>query len=190
MKSRTFAWAARITALLVLTVSVNARAQSWANKTFRGVIDGYTPQTTTGPYEMHGPWCVKVRRDGKRADFYAALNMELSDGWVITKNNYDFTPSQRGAHTHHITLGNAEVTPIANGFELTGKASFTLNGGPAPTTVAPSDVVITITGGSDIEYSNFSLTFVKPGSNHFGPLPIPGVVKSVKEEGAPPKGER
>jgi len=34
--------------------------------------------------------------------------MELSDGWVITKNGGIFDPNARGAHTHHITLVDAD----------------------------------------------------------------------------------
>ena len=39
-----------------------------------------------------------------KASFTAALNMELSDGWVLTENNGNFDPNARGAHTHHVTL--------------------------------------------------------------------------------------
>jgi hypothetical protein len=107
--------------------------------------------------------------------------MELSDGWVISKNKSDFDPSARGAHTHHITLVGGEVTPITNGFRVTGTAKFTLNGGPAPVAIEPSMVVIEITGGSDVEFSNITLTFEPPGSNHFGTEPLPGVVQSIEE---------
>jgi hypothetical protein len=145
-------------------------------------MNAYTlPTTTTGPYEVRGPWSLTLRRDGRKADFSAALNMVLSDGWVLTKGAMNFDPTARGAHTHHITLADADVTEIANGFRVTGPAQVTLNGGPAPPTVAPSPVVIEITGGSDVEFSNITLTFEAPGSSHFGPDPLPGVVRSVKE---------
>jgi hypothetical protein len=107
--------------------------------------------------------------------------MELSDGWVISKNKSDFDPSARGAHTHHITLVGGEVTPITGGFRVTGTAKFTLNGGPAPVAIEPSPVVIEITGGSDVEFSNITLTFEAPGSNHFGTAPLPGVVQGIEE---------
>jgi hypothetical protein len=182
MKTKASKWAARITAVLVLSVSLNALAQNWSEKEFRGVLNAYTPQTTTtGPYEVRGPWSLILKRGGTKADFSAAVNMVLSDGWVLTKNSGNFDPTARGAHTHHITLVDGDVTWIANGFQVTGTTNFTLNGGPAPATVAPSPVVIEITGGSDVEFSNITLTFQSPGSNHFGSDPLPGVVRSVKE---------
>ena len=120
-----------------------------------------------------------------KADFSAALNMEFSDGWVLTHDpthppNFDL--ATWGAHTHHITLVDGEVSQIANGFQVTGTATFTLSGGPAPVTVSPSPVLIQITGGTEVEFSNITLTFLYPGSNHFGSEPLPGVVRSVKEE--------
>ncbi len=176
-------------AILVLTISVGALAQEWSHKEkkFSGVINAYTPQTTsstgaiTGPYEVRGPWSLTLKRNSTKADFSAALNMEFSDGWVLTHGPVNFDPTTRNAHTHHITLVDGEVTQIANGFQVTGPAVFTLNGGSAPVTVSPSQVVIQITGGSEVEFSNITLTFQSPGSNHFGADPLPGVVRTVRE---------
>ena len=143
-----------------------------------------TTTTATGPYEVLGPWSLTLAEDGTKADFSAALNMEFSDGWVLTKTggNGNFDPAGRGAHTHHITLVDGDVTPITNGFKVTGTARFTVNGGPAPATVEPSPVVIEITGGSDVEFSNITLTFESPGSKHFGSAALPGVVQSVRQQ--------
>lgn len=198
MKSKINRWTARIVAaIVVLTLSVAARGQNATHKdkTFRGVINAYTPQTTTqtaapsgtvttvtGPYEVRGPWSLKLSKDGTKAEFSAALNMEFSDGWVLSQPTKNFDPTLRNAHTHHITLTSFNVTPIANGFEVTGIAMFTLSGNPAPPTIMPSNVVINITGGTEVEFSNITLTFLPPGSNHFGSAPLPGVVRSVKEE--------
>jgi len=189
MKSKAFEWIARTIAVLVLTVAIGAQGQNWGHKDkkFSGAINAYSPQTTsatgaiTGPYEVRGPWSLILKRDATKADFSAALNMEFSDGWVLSQPARNFDPTLRNAHTHHITLVDADVMQIPNGFQITGTATFTLNGGPAPTSVAPSPVVIAITGGSDVEFSNITLTFLSPGSNHFGPAPLPGVVRSVKE---------
>jgi hypothetical protein len=182
MKNRMFAWAARTIAVLVMVaVGAGALAENPKFKVLSGVFNAYTPQTTTGPYEIRGPWSLKWNSESGKADFYAAVDMELSDGWVISKNKSDFDPSARGAHTHHITLVGGEVTPITNGFRVTGTAKFTLNGGPAPVAIEPSMVVIEITGGSDVEFSNITLTFEPPGSNHFGTEPLPGVVQSIEE---------
>jgi hypothetical protein len=180
MKSKAFQWTSRcITLLVVLAVSVGALAES-RHKSLSGVINAYTPQTTTGPYEVRGPWSLKWDCDSGKANFFAALNMEFSDGWAITKNGGNFDPNARGAHTHHITVLGGEVTPITNGFRIDGKAAFTLNGGPAPKTIEPSDVVIEVTGGNDVEFSNITLTFLAPGSMHFGGEPLPGVVQRVE----------
>lgn len=183
MKSKTFEWTARsIAVLVVLATSIGTLAENPKHKTLSGVINAYTPQTTTGtgPYEVRGPWSLKWDCDSGKADFSAALNMEFSDGWVLTTGSKDFDPTKRMAHTHHITLDDAEVTPIANGFRVNGTAVFTLNGGPAPASVAPSPVVIEITGGKDVEFSNITLTFLAPGSTHFGADPLPGVVQRVE----------
>jgi hypothetical protein len=140
--------------------------------------------TATGPYEVRGPWSLKLTENGTKADFYAALNMGFSDGWVLTKTggNGNFDPALRGAHTHHIAVSGGSVSQITGGFKVTGTAVFTLNGGPAPTTIEPSPVVIEITGGSDVEFSNITVTFGTPGSKHFGTEALPGVVQIVGEE--------
>jgi hypothetical protein len=181
MKSKAFERTARtIAILMVLAVGVAALAETPKRKTFSGFINAYSPQTSaTGPYEIRGPWSLKWNCDVAKADFSAELNMELSDGWVLTKNSGNFDPNARGAHTHHITLVDAEVTPIANGFRVNGTATFTLNGCPAPATIEPSAVVIEITGGKDVEFSNITLTFAAPGSMHFGAEALPGVVQRV-----------
>jgi hypothetical protein len=183
MKSKAFEWTSRsIGVLVVLAVSIGALAANPKYKTFSGVINAYTPQPSTGagPYEVRGPWSLRWCGESGKADFYAALNMEYSDGWVMTTGKMNFDPTTRNAHTHHITLVDAAVTPTATGFQVTGTATFTLNGGPAPATIEPSPVVIEITGGKDVEFSNITLTFLAPGSMHFGADPLPGVVQRVE----------
>jgi hypothetical protein len=185
MKSKVFGWAVALIA--VLAVGTSALAQRLTHKEFNGVINGYSPQATTGtppkttgPYEIRGPWSLKLKNSGK-AEFYAALNMELSDGWALSENMGDFDPTMRDPHTHHISLVECEVTRLANGgFQISGPATVTLNGNPAP--ISPTPLVITITGGTDVEFSNITLTFGLPGAKHFGALPIGGVVRSVRDE--------
>jgi hypothetical protein len=191
MKRKAFERTAQTIGVLVLVISISALAQNSTHKMFRGVINAYSPQTTTtvgttttttGPYEIRGPWSLKLKGDSGKADFSAELNMELSDGWVLTENNKNFDPSARGAHTHHITIVDGDVTPITNpnGFRVTGPATITLNGTFAP--ISPSQLVIEITGGTDVEFSNITLTFQPPASKHFGAEPLPGVVRSVKAQ--------
>lgn len=149
------------------------------------MMNAYTAQTkttangvttATGPDEVPGPWSLRLKDDGIKADFSAALNMGFSDGWVLmpTGGSGNLDPAARSAHTHHTTVVDGQVTAIANGFQVTGTAMFTLNGGPAP-------VVIEITGGDKVEFSNMTLTFGSPGLNHFGAEALPGVVRSVEE---------
>jgi hypothetical protein len=188
MKKR-YLWCGAQIALLILAANFAAFAQDQAIEVFNGVINAYSPQTTTptatGPYEVRGPWSLRLKKGSNKADFSAALNMELSDGWVLTLGGGNFDPTGRGAHTHHIKLVDADVTWLTTGgFEvnaaMTQMATITLNGSPAP--VSPSPLVIEITGGTSVKYSNITLTFGVPGSNHFGTEPLPGVVRSVKKQ--------
>jgi len=177
MKSKAFGWTVCWLAFLLLAGSVGAPAQNPTQ--FSGVMDAYTPQTgSTGPYEIHGPWSLQLSAPPVTGSFTAALDMELSDGWVLTENHGDFDPAARGAHTHHVTLVGAYVTPTLNGFQISGMATITINGNPAP--VSPSPLVITVSGGSDVPFSNITLTFGSPGSKHFGTEPLPGVVQIAK----------
>ena len=186
MNKKAFGWMVCWFAFLLLSVSIGALAQNPTPTPtqFSGVIDAYTPQTgSTGPYEIHGPWSLQFIPTSSssgpgKASFTAALNMELSDGWVLTENNGNFDPNGRGAHTHHVTLVNVDITRLTNGFQLSGTATITVNGNPAP--ISPSPLVITVTGGSDVKLSNITMTFGAPGSRHFGSEPLPGVVQSVK----------
>ncbi len=184
MKSRAFEWTVLTIAVLVLAASVGAVAQTSAITIFRGEINAYSPQstsstgTTTGPYEIRGPWSLTLKGTSK-ANFSTDLNMEESDGWCITQNGGSFDPATRGAHTHHITLFNAAVTPITNGFQISGTATI-MGNGTISSTLSPSVLTVDITGGTDDKFSNITLTFQAPGSNHFGTEPVAGVVRSVR----------
>jgi len=196
MKSKVFTWAA--IAGLVLAAHIGALAQnSILDKfdrfggpiVFSGEINAYSPQTgttgTLGPYEVRGPWSLTFNRYSGMAEFSAAVNMELSDGWVLTTNKNSanpFDPSARNAHTHHITMTEDEVTKLpGGGFQVDGTGTVTLNGGPTPF-AQQSHLTIVIKGGSDVEFSNMTMTFGMPASSHFGSVPLAGVVRSVKEE--------
>ena len=180
--------------VFVLAVNIGALAQNWTPdrlpEKFSGQINAYTPTTTkapTGPYEIRGSWSMNLKREGTKADFSAAVNMILSDGWVLTNSTVppNFDPSTRNAHTHHITMTDAEVTMLPNNaIQVSGTATVTLNGGPTPfAQQSPLTVVITGggTGPDDVEYSNVTLTFASPASGHFGTEPLPGVVRKVEK---------
>ena len=72
MKSKVYRWAVPMVA--VLAVGSSALAQRLAHKEFNGVIKviftqattGTPPATTTtGPYEIRGPWSLKLTDSGK-----------------------------------------------------------------------------------------------------------------------------
>jgi hypothetical protein len=178
MKTNPFGRMAFAIAVLVLQISASALAK---NTQFSGTINAYSPQTqTTGPYEVHDAWSFTLKGNSGKADFSAALNMELSDGWVLTLGNGNFDPNGRGAHTHHITLVDGGVSPssTSKGFRVTGTATVTVNGSPAP--ISPTPIEIDISGGTDVEYSNLHMIFGTPGSEHFGTEPLPGVIQVVQ----------
>ena len=68
------------------------------------------------------------------------------------------------------------------GFMVKGFASVTANGGFAP--FAPqgqlSPLQVCITGGTLVEFSNITLVFGAPASEHFGSQPINGAVRVRK----------
>jgi hypothetical protein len=170
--------------LLVLVASVGVVAQNRApdRLSYSGLINAYSPQTsTTGPYEVRGTWNLQLQGNSGKADFSATLNMVLSDGWVLTLGGGNFDPSGRGAHTHHITLRNAAVTPITGGFKVNGTATITANGTNNPM-VSPSPLEVDIVGGTNVKFSNVTLTFGAPASNHFGTEPLPGVVQRPTQQ--------
>jgi hypothetical protein len=194
MKSRYLRCVAQV-GLFVLAANIGALAQNWTSdrlpERFSGQINAYTPTTTkapTGPYEIRGSWSLNLKREGTKADFSAAVNMILSDGWVLTNSTVppNFDPSTRNAHTHHITMTDADVTKLPNNvIQVSGTATVTLNGGPTPF-AQQSPLTVVITGGGtgldDVEYSNVTLTFTGAASGHFGTEPLPGVVRKVEKQ--------
>jgi hypothetical protein len=150
----------------VLAVGGGALAQPWSKEPshFRGVINDYTPASgimPAGPWEVRGPWSLKVK--GCKADFSAELTMVLSD--------YSRNPS----NTHHITMEDVGVTELTTGgFEVSGPVTITKDGGPVP--FGASTLVIDITGGTEIEFSNIKLTFGGGAIVHFGTEAFHGVI--------------
>jgi hypothetical protein len=155
-----------------------------------GLINDYTPSaalTKGGPYEMRGKWSLDVDERHGTARFSAAMNMETSDYGITQGTVNKDDPSNRGAHTHHITMTDGVVSSdwmtscpkfspaITEGFVVTGTATITGNGSPAPFG-NPSPLTICVLGGADVKYSNVTLAFGLPASSHFGTQAIHGVV--------------
>jgi hypothetical protein len=77
-------------------------------------------------------------------------------------------------------------------FMLTGEADITGNGTAAPFQKSATTGVVTlsklqvcITGGSEVTYSNMTMTFASDspaGIKHFGILPIHGVVRKTHDD--------
>jgi len=82
-------------------------------------------------------------------------------------------------HTHHLSVEGGYVTPISGGFEVTGPVTITKDGGPAPAAIQGSSLVIDVTGGTLVEFSNITLTFKDGAVNHFGGQPLHGVVRKA-----------
>lgn len=180
MKNYSLSWAARTAAVTLLVLITQVYAQDWKPMLhFSGVINDYTPSNIkpTGPWEVRGPWSLTINRETGKADFSAAFNMELSD-YSQTPSAID-TPGARMQHTHHLTVTGATVTALSSGgFEVIGPVTITKDGSPAP--LAASTAVIDITGGTDVEFSNITLTFQGGATVHFGGQAIHGVVRKVR----------
>jgi len=188
MRSKT-SWCMLRPAMVLMATVAGVLAQTPAGLQFSGVINDYTPSTTVtpnGPWEMRGPWTLTLSPDSTTADFEATLTMELSD-FTRNASNVDATSGTSGRmqHTHHISIEGGTVTQIATGgFELSGPATITKNGSPAP--LKPSTLTVTISGGTVVGYSNITLQFQGGAAVHFGPQSINGVVSSPIAPGTPP----
>jgi hypothetical protein len=167
MKRKSFWLVAQVG--LLLAISAGALAQTPTHVKLSGLFNDFTPAGASGAWEVRGEWSLKVKGDSGTADFSAALTMGLS------------TPTARNAHTHHITLADGTVTPLANGFRVNGTATITGNGSYPPPFGGSSTVQIDITGGNTVAYSNIKLTFGGDAVAHFGPQPVNGVVRTVKQ---------
>jgi hypothetical protein len=207
MKSKALSSVAR-SCMVVVVVVAGALAQAQNHKHFSGIINDFTPEHSvipsgaSGPWELHGNWRLHLKEESGLANFSATLTMEDSDYWlIITPNppaNPD-APATRTPHTHHVSMEDAQVIWLdstnasdcptssykpatVTGFMVKGLASVTANGGFAP--FAPqgqrSPLQICITGGSQVEFSNITLVFGAPASEHFGTQPINGAVREPR----------
>ena len=175
MKTKTFWWAVRGAAVLVLAVAIGALAEPRTPRHLGGVINDYTPISRgMTAWEVRGPWNLNLKRESGRVDFSAALTAELS---VLGQSPANVSAASLTQHTHHITIENGTVTPIqTGGFELSGPATITKDGGPAP--LAASMLYVDITGGPDVEFSNITMKFEGGATVHFGSQTIHGVVRN------------
>jgi hypothetical protein len=167
------------TGILALLVSVSNLTAHAQGATLAGLFNDYTPAGTSGPWELHGQWSLKVNGESGKADFSAVLTMERSDLGVTLTGGDPNNPASRHAHTHHIMVSDATVTPLANGFRVSGPAIVTGNGNfPAPDFGPNTTVQIDVIGGNTVSPSNIKLTFIGDAASHFGTQPVNGVVRN------------
>ncbi len=182
MTRETFRRTAGTLAVLVLAASVSVLAQSASLSTFSGEINSYSPvlATTpvTGPYEIRGPWTLKLNAKTNTADFSTDLNMEESDGWCMTQNGSSFDPAARNAHTHHITLAGGTVTSDYRRISSQRFRPPIMGNGSISSKLSPSVLTIEVTGGTDDKFSNITVTFASPAPRIIlEPKPVAGVVR-------------
>ncbi len=194
-------WAVRIFAVAALALPFAALAHAPKPNHFGGIINDYTAATgVSGPWEMHGAWSVKLKEEAGKAEFSAFMTMEHPDSWIAANPgtppnpaNID-NPTSRSPHTHHITMDgaisyDASACPVDNPpttvrYVITGEPSITGNGTAAPFEKnGPSTLQVCITGGTEVEFSNVTLTFTStsPAMVHFGTKPIHGVVRFPRQ---------
>jgi hypothetical protein len=180
MKSKSLLWATRIIGLLVVVGVTGVIAGTRAPNHFAGVINDYTAVAGgTGPWEVRGPWTLDVNERTGKAEFSAAVTMELTD---FALSGANIGTSGRTQHTHHLTVVGGTVTSITGGFEVTGPVTITKDGGSAPMSIQGSSLVIDVTGGTLVEFSNVALTFEDGAAGHFGTTPLHGVVRKATFE--------
>jgi hypothetical protein len=156
-------WSVVLVAALALMGSGPALAQTPPQTRVDGMIHDFTAALDAGgPWEISGEFSLALNAATKKVELMATLSMVRADT----------TP--RSAHTHHLLMVDGEPTAIANGFRIVGTAAITTNGSLAGFTGSP--VVIEVTGGSAVVFSNFKITFGGGATGHFGPDPIDGVV--------------
>jgi hypothetical protein len=157
---------------------------------FSGLLNDHTPSAAVvkgGPYEMRGKWSMDVDERRGMAQFSAAMDMQTSDYGITQGTVNKDDPTTRGAHTHHISMTDGVLTldwqtrcpglsPAATeGFVITGTAFVTSNGVGVPFG-NPSPLTVCVLGGSNVKFSNVTMTIGAPSNTHFGTQAIHGVV--------------
>jgi hypothetical protein len=191
MKRITLPSAARVLSVVLLASGTYAMADDHGPVHFRGLINDYTIATVAGgPYEMHGQWSMELHPERGTADFFA--DMTMSSFGTTAAGTEDPTQAGVNPHTHHIRLKDIAINSDATGcppyktpttvrFQINGTLSLMTGNGSllkGETDPPSSSLQVCVSGGSDVEYSNVTLVFSTPASNHFGTQAIHGVVSS------------
>ena len=164
---------ARIAALVMIVVALTSQGlgQSRTPTMFSGIIDDFTPVLdANGPWQVSGQWSLTLIGTTGRGNFSWAVNMLRSED----------LGSGRGAHTHQVTISNGQVTPLANGFQISGgpqiSGSNVVITGNGNLVFPGSTVTVQVTGGSAVPFENIAVTFGGAAVTHFGDQPFHGVV--------------
>jgi hypothetical protein len=161
--SRIAALAAIVVALTSQGLAQSPQPRPPTPTMFSGIIDDFTPVLdSNGPWQVSGQWSLTLRGHSGSGNFSWAVNMVHAENDV------------RMQHTHQVTISDGQVTPLANGFQISGNAIITGNGNPAPFSGSP--VTVQVTGGSAVPFENIAVTFGGAAVMHFGDQPFHGVV--------------
>jgi len=194
MKRKTLPSAIRVLSVLLLASGTYAMADDHGPVHFRGLINDYTPATVAGgPYEMHGQWSMELHPERGTADFFADMTMSSFGTTTTSTGAIVEDPTQAGVnpHTHNIRLTDIAIssetstcptykTATTMRFQINGTLSeMTGNGNVLKGETDPptSSLQVCVSGGPVVEYSNVTLVFSTPASNHFGTGAIHGVVR-------------
>lgn len=165
MDTRLF-WRVAAAAAIIGALAGQAQAQTPGRIRVDGEVHDFTgpmtPPDPLGSWKIDGQWTLTYSIGAGNVDFVASLNMIRSDN------------TTRAAHTHHVQMTGARVTPIANGYRISGTASLTSNGALAGFSGSP--VEIDLTGGSALAFASVKVRFGGAAAAHFGEAPLGGVV--------------
>lgn len=161
-----FLWNVAVAAVMTGALAGQAQAQTPGQIRVEGAVHDFTgpmtPPDPLGPWQIDGEWTMTYSIAAGTVDFVASLNMIRSDN------------TTRAAHTHHVRMSGAQVTPIANGYRISGTASLTSNGALAGFSGSP--VEIDLTGGNAVAFATVKVRFGGAAAAHFGDAPLGGVV--------------
>ena len=101
--------------VLALALAAPGRAQSSAPTKLQGTIHD-NADALGANWVISGEWALTMRGESGKADFFASLTMKHNG------------PVPGAPHTHHISLKEATVTALANGYSITGDAAIAGNG--------------------------------------------------------------
>ena len=155
---------AALLALMMLSLSGQGIARTATPTQFEGTINNYVQALGT-TWLVSGEWSLQRNPSGG-GDFSASLTM------------FDTANPAAVPHTHHVLLTDGDVSVNEN---WTTPGRFTLSGlgaitGSGNLSFFESPIVVAISGGTSITYTNVSLKLGGSAEGHFGPTPIGGVV--------------